>query len=229
MFSFSELTLEPNKDQGLIIGVLEVIGGHFSEEGDVIVGVIDLAPSVQAAMVQVYPAGTIEKKSNGEEVNLNPSDVKAAIVEISSTARDDYRKNVVFSRMSDIREPIFLELTQPIAETEISVVFCKLAIIGLPPISINMHDQGVLTYFKEKFMNLTVDPRSRVNIDVAGYALPFAISIVYPKERVLINEDTFISFIIPVGMVGENVGVDLYPQIPDELEQLLLQLSSSEK
>jgi hypothetical protein len=222
--------MEQNKSKHKIdFEVLEVIGGHFSEEGDVIVGVIDLAPEVQAAVVQVYPPGTIERKSRGEELNLAISDIRAAIIEISSTARDDYRKNVVFSRMSDIREPLFLSQTKPTKENMTSNVPCRLAIIGLPPISINMRDEEVLNYFKQKFLNLSVNSMERVMIDVAGYALPFAISVVYPKERVLIGKDTFISFIIPVGMVGEKVGFDLHPQIPEDLELLLLQESSPDK
>ena len=222
--------MEPNKSKHKIdFGVLEVIGGHFSEEGDVIVGVVDLAPGVQAAMVQVYPSGIIERKSRGEELNLGISDIKAAIVEVSSTAGDDYRKNVVFSRMSDIREPLFLGQMKPVEESMASTVPCRLAIVGLPPISINMRDEEVLNYFKQKFLNKTVSSMERVMIDVAGYALPFAISVVYPKERVLIGKNTFISFIIPVGMVGEKVGFDLHPQIPEDLELLLLQETSSEK
>jgi hypothetical protein len=222
--------MEQNKSKHKIdFEVLEVIGGHFSEEGDVIVGVADLAPGVQAAMVQVYPSGIIERKSRGEELNLGISDIKAAIVEVSSTAGDDYRKNVVFSRMSDIREPLFLGQMKPVEESMVSTVPCRLAIVGLPPISINMRDEVVLNYFKQKFLNKTVSSMERVMIDVAGYALPFAISVVYPKERVLIGKNTFISFIIPVGMVGEKVGFDLHPQIPEDLELLLLQETSSEK
>ena len=69
----------------------------------------------------------------------------------------------------------------------------------------------------------------RVLIEVAGYSLPFAISYVYPKERVLISKETFISFLIPVGMVDDKVGFDFYPQIPDELMLLFLNQSSLKK
>ncbi|MBN1683385.1 hypothetical protein JW865_07530 [Candidatus Bathyarchaeota archaeon] len=205
-----------NFDPDNLFGFLEIIGGHFSEDGDVIVGILDLAPNVEAAIVQVYPAGTIKKKSEGQKLNLNPSEIKTAIVEISSTAREDYQKNVVFSRMSDIRNPVFLDVLKPRSH-ESSNVPCTLAIISLPPISINIRDKNVFEYIKEKFLKLSVTSLERVLIDVAGYSLPFAISYAYPKERVLISKETFISFLIPVGMVDDKVGFDFYPQIPDEL------------
>jgi len=138
---------------------IDIIGGQSFQDTDCIYGIVNLTENISAAVVRLYPPGTHKKMMMGKPVKIE--NVKGAIIEISTEAKNDYKETGMWSKWPDPRTLHYSELTSNTEQHEAisSEVPCQVIVL-IPPqtIKIDFENECVYSFFKNEFLSEVLAP-----------------------------------------------------------------------
>ena len=185
---------------------INYIGAQSLQEVDCFFGIIDITNDISAAVVQVYPAGTLSMMRSGKAIKITGK--KEAIIEVSQEAKYDYKEIGMWSKWPEPQKVPFLKIeSYEQLSKDLPDVPCKFVFLETPPFAeIRFEDKSVFSFFRNKLLNRTTITGDTIFLQIAGNKLPFPVAYTYPEETVKIDENTFISFLIE-----SNQTTKLYP------------------
>ncbi|MCL4430657.1 MAG: hypothetical protein M1167_07885, partial [Chloroflexi bacterium] len=80
---------------------IDYVGGQNFEDADCIFGIVNITKDISAAVIRLYPAGTLNEMRSGKAIKLTCE--KKAIIEISTEAKYDYKELGMWSKWPEPR------------------------------------------------------------------------------------------------------------------------------
>ena len=198
---------------------MNIIGSYSYKDADVLRGIIPITNEIDAAVIHLYPPGSIKKMYKNKDSFLKTmDDIKGDILEISTNVKYDYKELGEGSKWGDITKKGYVKLHSAKEKDEDipSNISCKYVLFSSPKLIIDFNNITVYNYFKSRFNGITINKEKVVKLFVAQQYLPFRIVYMNPEGTTIINDNTIISFIFPLSFSGKEITIQTYPVLPDE-------------
>ncbi|MGA2681510.1 MAG: hypothetical protein ABSF44_06885 [Candidatus Bathyarchaeia archaeon] len=203
---------------------IDYVGGQCFKNADCLFGIVNVTKDISAAVVRLYPPGTILKMKSGKNKLIA---VKEAIIEISTGAKYDFKELGMWSKWPEPRTIHYSELKNN-NEHSLNVsseISCKFVLLESPTfVEIVFENELVYSFFRNKFLNKSVKTGDTIVLSIRGHNLPFYVCYSYPEEFVRIDGNTHISYIISSNqttkiyptLISNKYTVRMYPFPPEE-------------